>query len=51
MKGSEADILPPIGDKIQPVKPPAAPLVLKWHRLPTNPGYETDGASVRRIAG
>ena len=51
MKGDDPEALPPLGEKITPGKPPTVPLAPLWRRLPAHPGYETDGASVRRIAG
>ena len=51
MKGDDPEALPPLGEKITPGKPPTVPLAPLWRRLPAHPGYETDGASIRRIAG
>ena len=45
MKGSDADALPPIGEKIE--RPKTAEPAQQWK--PLRPGYETDGSSVRRV--
>ena len=45
MKGSDAEALPPLGDKVEQPKP--AEPAPQWK--PLRPGYETDGSAVRRV--
>ena len=45
MKGSDADALPPLGEKVERPKP--AEPAPQWK--PLRPGYETDGSAVRRV--
>ena len=51
MKGSDPDALPPMGDKVVPVKSTVVPLEPAWRSMPAHPGYETDGDAVRRVPG
>lgn len=45
----DPDTLPTgLGPRVEPRQPPATPSPRPWAPVPSHPGYESDGSSVRR---